>query len=69
MAVEVEKSGRLMMTHGEAHVRATEPPKSYEELGLCVALLALLVWALFVGLSSVNWSAIGHVFNVIAAAL
>lgn len=69
MAVEVGKSGGLMMSRGAAHVRATEPPKSYEELGLCVALVALLVWALIVGLGSVNWSVVGHVFNVIVAAL
>jgi hypothetical protein len=68
MAVGVQKSGGLMMSDGEAHVRATESPKSYEEWGLCIALVALLVWALFVGLGSVNWSTVSHVFNVIVAA-
>ena len=55
MATQVGKPGGPMLTRGDVESLAPEKPKGHEELGLCLTLIALLAWALFVGLRAVDW--------------
>lgn len=67
MAMHSDKRGGAAFSRGGSEVMATEKPKGNEELGLCLALLVLLVWALYVGLHGVDWSALGHTFGALLA--
>ena len=67
MAMQSEKTGGLTLSGGGPGVAATEKPKGHEELGLCLALVVLLAWALFVGVRAVDWSAVSHTFRAILA--
>jgi hypothetical protein len=55
MATEPERWNDLAIPHGRPEGRSGASPKRYEDLGLCVALVVLLVWALYVGLGAVAW--------------
>ena len=66
MAMQSEKSGSLAPGRGPAFA-APEKPKRGEELGLCLALIVLLGWALYVGLGGVDWSAVGHTVRALVA--
>ena len=50
MSTQVGKPGGPMLTRGDVESLAPEKPKGRQELGLCLAPIALLAWALFVGL-------------------
>ena len=63
MAMQSERTDRLAFPGGGPGGPATEKPKGHEELGLCLALVLLLAWALFVGISAVDWSAVSHTFR------
>ncbi|MGA8185419.1 MAG: hypothetical protein WB819_17460 [Terriglobia bacterium] len=67
MAMQSEKTGGLKLSGGSPGVAATEKPKGQEELGLCLALVVLLAWALFVAVRAVDWSAVSHTFGVLLA--
>ncbi len=67
MAMQSEKAGGPMLPRGGAGALAAEKPKSHEELGLCLALVVLLGWALFVGVRAVDWSAVSHTFKSLLA--
>ncbi len=69
MATQSEKMGGLGFSGGNQGVAAAEKPKKHEELGLCLALVVLLGWALFVGVRAVDWSALSHTFKAILALL
>ncbi len=66
MATQVGKPGGMTLGRGAESI-ADEKQKSYQDLGLCLALFVLLAWALFVGLRGVNWSAISHAFRAVMA--
>ena len=68
MAGQFEKSGSLTMERG-LEVPAAEKPKAYEELGLCLALIAMVGWALYAGLHTLDWQAIGHAFKAVLSAI
>lgn len=67
MAVQSGKAGSLALGRGGMEGPAAEKPKGHEELGLCLALIVLLGWALYVGLGGVDWSAVGHTFKALMA--
>jgi hypothetical protein len=69
MAMQSEKTGGLALSGGSPGVAAAEKPKKHEELGLCLAFVVLLAWALFVGVRAVNWAAVSHTFKAILAFL
>jgi hypothetical protein len=66
MATQVGKAGDMTFGRGTENI-AAEKPKSYQDLGLCLALVVLLVWALFVGFRGVNWPAVSHAFRALVA--
>lgn len=53
MALQSEKTGG-------PSIQAADRPKGHEDMYLCAALVVLLAWALYVGLGSVNWTAVSH---------
>ncbi len=63
MGTPLEKSGHLMFDRGGPDGPATQKPKNYEELGLCLALIALVAWALYASLNTLDWQAVGHAFK------
>lgn len=65
MAAKFDKAGSMASGRGGAEVAAAEKPRAHEELGLCLALVVLLAWALYVGLGGVNWSAVKAFLSVI----
>lgn len=67
MAMQSDRAGSLALGRGGPEIAATEKPKRHEELGLCLALIVLLGWALYVGLGGVDWSAVGHTFRALVA--
>ena len=67
MVKQSEKMDGMRLSGGSPGVAATEKPKGHEELGLCLALVVLLGWALFVVVRAVNWSAVSHTFGVLLA--
>lgn len=67
MASQVMKPGGLTLDRRDAKELAKEKPRSYEDWGLLLALVGLLVWALFVGLRGVDWPALGHTFRALVA--
>lgn len=67
MAMQSEKRGGFALSRGGSEVAATEKPKEHQEMGLFVAFVILLGWAVYVGLHGVNWSAIGHTFSSLLA--
>jgi hypothetical protein len=58
MSIETERWDRLAIPHGHPRGRITAKPARHEDFFLCVALVFLLAWALFVGLSEVDWAAV-----------
>lgn len=67
MAMQSQKVDPLAPGRGVQAGPVAEKPKGQEELGLCLALIVLLGWALFVGLRGVDWSALGHSFSSLMA--
>ncbi len=67
MAMQSEKTGGSMLSRDNGGAVAAEKPKTHEELGLCLALVVLLGWALVVGVRSVDWVAVSHTFRSILA--
>ena len=67
MATQVGKPGGMTFGRGRSDELAQEKPKSYQDLGLCLALFLLLAWALVVGFRGVNWPAVSHAFQAIVA--
>lgn len=67
MAMQLEKSGGLMLDRGGMEGRATEKPKNHQELGLFLALIALVVLALYVSLHTLDWPVVTHAFKAILA--
>ena len=67
MAMQSEKKGGLSLPRGGSEVAAAEKPREHEEMGLFLALVVLLAWALYVGLSGVDWSALGHTVGTVLA--
>lgn len=65
MATQFEKRGGLTLPRSGPESLAPDKPKAHEELGLCVALVVLLVWALYVGLGGVDWTAVSHTFRTL----
>lgn len=68
MGTQLGKSGSLTLNRGP-QAQAAEKPKSYEELGLCLALVLMVGWALYAGLHNLDWAAVGHVIKVILATI
>jgi hypothetical protein len=66
MATQVGKAGGMTLGRGAEGI-AEEKLKSYQDVGLCLTLIVLLAWALFVGLEGVNWPAISHAFRALVA--
>jgi hypothetical protein len=69
MAIQLEKSGDRTFIRTVPEDLATGKPKDYQELGLCLALVVLVGWALYAGLHNLDWPAIGHTFKVFLAAI
>lgn len=67
MAMQSDKAGSMAVGRGSQGFAATEKPRRGEELGLCLALIVLLGWALYVGLGGVDWSAVGHTVRSLVA--
>ena len=67
MAMQSQKLDPFAPDRGVQAGPAAEKPRKNEDLGLCVALVVLLGWALFVGLRGVDWSALGHSFSSLMA--
>lgn len=67
MAMQSKKVDPFAPAQAVPEGLAPEKPKGHEELGLCLALVVLLGWALFVGLRGVDWSALGHSFSSLLA--
>lgn len=67
MAMQSKKAGSLTFSRGGTEITAAEKPNGHQDMYLCVALVVLLAWALYVGLGGVNWSALGHTFGTVMA--
>ena len=67
MASQAGKAGRFALGRGGAQEFAKEKSKGYEDLGLLLALIVLLGWALFVGLRGVDWPALSHTLRALVA--
>lgn len=67
MAMQSQRVDPFAPGRGDHVVPVPEKPRGHEEMGLCLALIVLLGWALFVGLRGVNWSALGHSFSSLMA--
>jgi hypothetical protein len=67
MATQSQKTGGPTLYRDSSGALAPEKPRKHEELGLCLALVVLLAWALFVGLRGVDWSALGHSVSSLVA--
>jgi hypothetical protein len=67
MAMQSDKTDGSVLSRGGAGALAAEKPRSHEELGLCLALVVLLGWALFVGVRAVDWAAVSHTFRSLLA--
>ncbi|HEV2246436.1 MAG TPA: hypothetical protein VGW37_07265 [Terriglobia bacterium] len=67
MALQAGKSAGLALGRGGTQGFAKEKSKSYEDLGLLLALILLLGWALFVGLRAVDWPALSHTLRALVA--
>jgi hypothetical protein len=67
MATQVGKPGGPMLTRGGLDDVAREKPKDNQELGLFLALIALLAWALFVIVRAVDWPAVSHALGSLLA--
>lgn len=67
MATQSERLSDLKFDRRGTGSRAAEKPKTNEEMGLCLVLIALVAWALFAGLRTVDWPAVGHTFQAILA--
>lgn len=62
-----KKAGGPAIGRGGPGALAAEKPNGHEDMYLCVALVVLLAWALYVGLGGINWSALGHTFGTVLA--
>jgi hypothetical protein len=69
MAMQLEKSGGVAIVRGGREGSAAEKPKYHDELGLCLALILLLAWALFLGLHTLDWAAVTHAVKVFLGVL
>lgn len=67
MATQVGKSRGLTFGRSEADGFAQEKAKGYEDMGLLLALILLLGWALFVGIRGVDWPAVSHAISALVA--
>lgn len=67
MATQFGKSRGLTFGRSDAQEFAKEKSKGYEDLGLLIALIVLLGWALFVGLRGVDWPALSHTLRALVA--
>jgi len=67
MASQAGKSRALTFGRSGADGFAQEKPKGYEDIGLLLALVVLLGWALVVGLGGVDWPALGHALRALVA--
>lgn len=65
MATLSQKPGGLTEARGGTALQAADKPTGHEEMGLFVAFVILLAWALYVGLGAVNWSAVKALLAVI----
>lgn len=65
MAMQSGKANDLALPRSGSAASAAEKPRGHEELGLCLALVVLLAWALYVGLGAVNWAAVKALLAVI----
>jgi len=55
MAIEPERWNGVVIPRDRPRGRPRAKPKGHEDMYLCVALVVLLVWALYVGLGAVGW--------------
>lgn len=71
MATESAKTGGLALSHSRSRREraAKEKAKSGQELGLVLAFVVLLVWALYVAFDGVNWLAISHTIRALLVAI
>jgi hypothetical protein len=67
MALQSGKSSGLALGRGGTQEFAKERSKGYADMGLLLALIPPLGWALFVGLRAVDWPALGHALRAIVA--
>lgn len=71
MAIRLEKSGGLYFIKGSPDEPATakQERKIWRELGLWLALIALVTGALFFGPHAPGWPAVNHISKALLAAI
>jgi len=71
MAIRLEKSGGLILVRGNQEDRKAPGwwSRNHRELGLWVALAALLMAALFVPAEALRWEAVDHALTALLHAL
>lgn len=69
MASESVKTGGLALHRGGREHSAKNKPKGSQELGLVLAFVVLLAWALYVAIGGVSWLAIGHTIKALLTAI
>jgi hypothetical protein len=69
MLSESAKTGDLALSHSSQGHVAKQKPKGVPELGLVLAFVVLLAWALYVFFDGVSWLAITHTIKALLAAI
>ncbi|HEX5412009.1 MAG TPA: hypothetical protein VFZ27_09115 [Terriglobia bacterium] len=67
MASQAGKSGGLTFGRGDAQEFAKAKQRGHEDIGLLLALVVLVIWALFVGLRGMDWPALSHTVSALVA--
>ncbi|TAM83612.1 MAG: hypothetical protein EPN47_05745 [Acidobacteria bacterium] len=67
MATNSGKSRGLTFGRSGAEGLAQEKSKGYEDMGLLLALIVLLGWAVFVGVRAVDWPSVSHALSAVVA--
>ena len=69
MAFESVKTGGLALHRNGRKHPTKEKEKSGQELGLVLAFVVLLAWALYVAFGGLSWMAISHTIKALVAAI
>ena len=69
MAFESVKTGGLALDRNGRERSTKHKPKGGDELLLVLALVVLLLWALYVAIDGTSWVAIGHTIEGLLTAI